>query len=508
MGLAAAGRRAALRNHWPEFILILAYWGIRLHNLDLMPAFFDEAIHIRWAKLAWALQPFHAASDGRLLNIWLYAAFWPFTGALWVSRAGGLIVGALGLAALVRAGRELLGRGVAALAAILYIGLPYAFFYERMALADPLLAPLLSLLVLGCTLGMRRRDRIWPILAGVSLAAIQLTKLTGAVFWPAPLLALALLPKQRGRPAVPRTAVIYLTAIAALAPVVAVLKFVARSDLGLDLVAVRTQATSLPERLSANLNHVIAVVPNYLTPGIAIALVLALALGIALRKREAAFLAAIVALPVGALATGSNVFESRFLAPVLPQVALLAGWGLTAVFARLQTRARFTALGGIVALWLALGPAAFLHLGWTAPERLPLLEWDRFQYFGGWPAGYGVREAAGYILNVASQTPVDVVAVDEGHIPTLSTYAGPEPHLHALYAFDEPNLRLLHLYPEMDDPFAGLADPERTVLLIIESRLSARLRGLRARLEFIAAYSKPGGQSVIELYRLWPESGN
>ena len=51
------------------FGLLLLYWFTRLHNIDGLGFFLDEAAHTDWARLVWRLQPFHAASDGKLLNV-------------------------------------------------------------------------------------------------------------------------------------------------------------------------------------------------------------------------------------------------------------------------------------------------------------------------------------------------------------------------------------------------------------------------------------------------------
>ena len=115
---------------------MLLWWWVRLHNLLQLPAFIDEGAHLQWARLVWHLQPFHSASDGKLLGIWLGAAFWPFAGGLWLLRVAGLLVGVCGFAALLATARRWLGARAAVAAAALLIVLPHAHFFERMAVAD------------------------------------------------------------------------------------------------------------------------------------------------------------------------------------------------------------------------------------------------------------------------------------------------------------------------------------------------------------------------------------
>ena len=85
---------------------MLLWWWVRLHNLLQLPAFIDEGAHLQWARLVWRMQPFHGASDGKLLGIWLGAAFWPFAGGLWLLRVAGLLVGVCGFAALLATARR------------------------------------------------------------------------------------------------------------------------------------------------------------------------------------------------------------------------------------------------------------------------------------------------------------------------------------------------------------------------------------------------------------------
>ena len=107
------------------------------------------------------------------------------------------------------------------------------------------------------------------------------------------------------------------------------------------------------------------------------------------------------------------------------------------------------------------------------------------------------------IFGPGAERPLDVVVSDEGHIPQLSLYAPWEPHLHSLYEFDDGGVRLLYLPRSSNDPYAGLADPTRAALYIVEvPRYQAERDELAAELTLVARYERPGGESVIEVYQL------
>jgi 4-amino-4-deoxy-L-arabinose transferase-like glycosyltransferase len=487
-----------------EYLLLCLYWFTRLHALAALPGFFDEAVHIRWAKLAWAGQPFHAASDGRLLNIWAYAALFPFGEALWIARAATLLAGAAGFAALLALGRRLFGQRAAWLGGLLYTGLPYAFFYERMALADSFSAPLVTLALLASVqaLSPGRRRSGSALLAGALLAALALTKLTNLLFLAIPALVwLAGGSAAARRVELRRLGASYGVALVLIAAAAVALRTLANSDLGLDLIAARTNPALLAERLANNARTLYGY-RGYLTPGVALLGLLALPLS--RQRRAAALLAAVVGLPVAALLGGSNVAESRFLAPVLPLAALLSGAAasrLVGWVARPWQR-----LAGLALAVLTLASAAgFFRLAWTAPGALPLTDWDRYQYVEEWPAGFGLRETAQQIFGPGAERPLDVVVSDEGHIPQLSLYAPWEPGLYSLYAFEAGGARLLHLPPEFHNPFGGLADPARAALYVVETpRFQAQRDALAARLTLLARFPRPGGKTVIEVYRIEP----
>ena len=121
------------------------YFLTRLINLDTIPVFADEAIYIRWAQIM-KNEPtlrFLPLSDGKQpLFMWLIIPFLKFVsdpviaGRLTSVAAGfGTLVGLLALVWYITRSRF-----SAVLVALLYILTPYTLFFDRMALADSLLA--------------------------------------------------------------------------------------------------------------------------------------------------------------------------------------------------------------------------------------------------------------------------------------------------------------------------------------------------------------------------------
>lgn len=148
--------------------LLLLYWFVRLHAIGRFAFFIDEANHVWWAQLAWENFPFHAASDGRLLNVLWIAAFWPFNAAVWLSRVSVVLITTAGLAALFDASRRCFSFRAAIIAGLLYTFMPLTFFFERLALADSISAPFVAGAVRAVARARRDAHWRWPLLGGES----------------------------------------------------------------------------------------------------------------------------------------------------------------------------------------------------------------------------------------------------------------------------------------------------------------------------------------------------
>lgn len=492
--------------------LLLLYAFTRLHHLESLPVFLDEAVHIRWAKLVWAGQWLTAAQDGRLLNIWWIALFWPFTGALWLARAVTVLWGALGLAAIMASGRLLKSPRVGWLAALLYILLPMAFFHDRMALTDPLQVTLEALLVLAAVrlMGRNHRHNRWvAIAAGGLMLALLTTKLLGLFWIGAPLLALLLVPAREWRNHVAYIAAAYATFGIGLAGFMALMRW-RGSDFGLALafsnLGGAPSLSGVWQRLGAHIQNYIVHLPAYL-PGV-LWVVIALGIGLALWRyfALARTLLALAAVPLLGLAVALAPFEIRYLTPALPALTLLVALGWDTLLARRSGLQQAALVAVLAAAILVGGPGRFMWQGWYAPAELALAPRDREQYINNWSSGSGIPEVVAFVQAAAAAAPTDLVVIDIGLIVRLSTYLGPEPNLYTLHDYDEPYLRIKVLYEGLDHPYASLADPQRQAFLLVRAPdENHRLTTLAVAAELVATFPKPDGELQYELYRLTPE---
>ena len=132
---------------------IIIFFFFRLTNLTILPIFTDEAIYIRWSEIAWRpnleklgearTSVFIPLSDGKQpLFMWLAGIPMQFTSDhLWAGRLPSVLSGLLSMIGLWLASYELFKRKrISYLAALVYLVLPFTLLYDRMMLADSMLA--------------------------------------------------------------------------------------------------------------------------------------------------------------------------------------------------------------------------------------------------------------------------------------------------------------------------------------------------------------------------------
>jgi hypothetical protein len=160
--------------------LLLLMAAIRLHNLTLQEPFIDEGAHVQRARVVWSFDehPGRFANGKLLLYYWLGLFELPPISALWIARTAIALASLLTGAAVYAIARMAGSAGAGALALAAYAVLPLAFFFERMALADPFAAMFAALAVWQSVRFARRPTVRAAIAVGLLCAAATLAKLT------------------------------------------------------------------------------------------------------------------------------------------------------------------------------------------------------------------------------------------------------------------------------------------------------------------------------------------
>ncbi|WP_119068019.1 glycosyltransferase family 39 protein [Aggregatilinea lenta] len=162
--------------------VLLGGFALRVHNADAVPVFVDEYNHIRRAQAAYdfSYNPMEI-SHGKLLFYYWIGLFDPQgEGTLLVSRWADALASLLTCAAAGGAAKLLFGRRALVPAMAFYALVPFAVFFDRTALADPLAGALASLAAWSSLIVVRRPTVRRGLAAGLLITLAVLAKLTTA----------------------------------------------------------------------------------------------------------------------------------------------------------------------------------------------------------------------------------------------------------------------------------------------------------------------------------------
>ncbi len=397
---------------------------VRLSSLSTsLPVFADESIYIRWAQVmkAESTLRFLPLSDGKQpLYMWTVIPFLKFISDPLL--AGRLVSALTGLVSVVGIGLTsyLLFNNLrlAVSAGLIWAVLPYAVFFDRMALADSMLTMFVIWSFAFSFLAIRYRRWDMSMLAGFSLGFAWLTK-SPALFSFA-LLPLLLLFMPEGK-LTRKSLLISLGLIATTYTIAFSMYNILRLGPEFHMIAIRNK--DYLHSLSEVLRHPADPLIPHLKDALDFYFYLAtpLVLGLAFlglfegglkHWRQRLILAAWWLAPIFVQSFISKTLTARYLLFTVPFAVILASHALWHFGDRTKKHfLTFSALG--LLLLLSIG---FDFLLVTNPQQVPLPRIERAGYLEEWTSGYGIKEASDAIRQAAAAGPVLVGA--EGYFGT------------------------------------------------------------------------------------------
>lgn len=489
-------------------LLAAAYLFSRLYAATHIPIFIDEAIHVDWARATVESYPApDPGFDGKWLSIKLFAlAVWPYApfDELVAAR---LLVVALGLTtalACYLVGRDLFSRRAGALAAAVYVALPFSVIYNSLAMADGVQLAFGSWVVFVSVRLARTRRMVYAAALPPVLAAAVLAKFSGLVLVGVPAAAVVLLAPRGNRMGAA------LRAVPALITPLGLFALFYRYDM-LKIVRLKTGEASAPlgEQLWVNLLTAGGWLWGLLTPCVVVAAAVAvLWLPVRERRREGLFVVALLALAVLPFAAASQTWYPRYILGAVFPVALALG-RLLDVSARLWERhwqgrrvlaaALLPLLVAGVLSWPVVRSGAVLF----ALPQAGLPEAERFQFVTGWPSGYGVGELADFLRRQREATPGGLLVARanwaDHPLQSLNIYLARTPGLSLYTVGDGNDTSVAYL--------TWLNTKQRTLLVLstergVPDRLKAAATPLLGCGVPVWSYTRPGGTAgfvVLEL---------
>lgn len=168
-------------------IIVLIAFLLRFVNLNTLPVFADEAIYIRWAQVMKAEETlrFLPLSDGKEpLFMWaMIPLFKVFSDPLIAGRTLSVFCGFVNMTGVaVLAYLLFRNKKIAVISAFLYALSPFSFFFDRMALVDPMLSMFGVWTFVFSYLSVKYKRYDFAMLAGFTLGGAWLTKSSALFF--------------------------------------------------------------------------------------------------------------------------------------------------------------------------------------------------------------------------------------------------------------------------------------------------------------------------------------
>ncbi len=400
------------RAWWIGTLLLLALWATRLNALDVLPIHNDEGLHLTRAVEVWNGHPFWAISDGKIINHWLIAAFYPQNEPVFAGRIATLFVSLIGLAAGYALVYRLFGGVSAVLAGALWMCCPYLFFYERLAFSDAEAGSLVVLAIWAAfrlksldTFKSRFQFLCRFILIGLAFAAAALFKFTAAPYALAIVFVVLFTNRLSWRQRFIGLFIIGSTVVFCFAVPLVYLAARGEDFFSIALGWIGGSSGGQPSFV-ANLDRLWAQLTGYgsitwvLLLAVGLVLLLLTAIGVMRGKRIAANQRPVIsALLLGGilplliiLFLGREVL-SRHWVVTLPLLLTLGGAGLGIGLMRVRDATSRQLVTGFGVLALFFGVFPFFLTAYTTPAALPLPDDARYEHITSHSSGYGLREA-------------------------------------------------------------------------------------------------------------------
>lgn len=164
----------------PIILILLLHFAIRAHNITHQVPHIDEGFHVSRAIQVWSFEQ----NPGRFMHGKLLIYYWlgifdlhPVT-SLHIARTALALFTLITPATLYLLGKQFRGHGIGLLAATIYALMPFAVFFERLAMVDPFANAFATLLAWRSIIFAKRPTKREGVVLGVLITLTLMAKLT------------------------------------------------------------------------------------------------------------------------------------------------------------------------------------------------------------------------------------------------------------------------------------------------------------------------------------------
>lgn len=442
-------------------VLLLLQFFLRSHHITELPFFWDENRHmVRAADVVDGVHPAKNSNGKFLLYLYL-APFHPERSvALHVSRTAVALFSLLGSAAMVALMRRLFGLGAAFWALAFYALVPFALFYERMALADPMAGALMVLTAYASVRMAQHPTYRVAIVAGALASMATMAKVTVTFAAVAmPVLAAYSLgnhPQSSGQSTfqwmVARWRRYWWFWVAAglsylilwLPTVIPAFVSGLQGDDYVLIDQTSIDTSFLSENDEVRYDEFPNQIITMLSLGMTLFLMSGIVLGLRCFPRRAILLVGWVALVWGPTAILVWRTQTRYLMAAVFPLAMLFGAALIHLITLIPEtlyyrRMAWAGAFGAFALWAVLFAVPFANNAANHAENLEVTRWDNRDYYQSPWNGYALIESLDYLQtngDPGADQVVNVVSVSQ-MCPFMDLYAFPDTSLTCISSENE-----------------------------------------------------------------------
>lgn len=482
-------------------LLVTLFLFTRIYHLDKLPIFADEAIYVRWSQVMRA-EPslrFLPLQDGKQpLFMWLTIPFLKLiSNPLIAGRAVSVLSGLVCLLGVLFLGRLLeLRKNEIILLGLFYIWLPFALFFERMALVDSLLSAF-GLWAFNLSLLLDKTERLdVAMILGFVLGGGLLTKSPAKLFIFLSLLTVIVQTIKRFS----LKNLIKRVGLLAVSLFIAFMMYnILRLGPNFHMVGLRNQdyIWSLKELIKNPFRSLISNLLNswryyvhYLTWPVFI-LVLTGITGSVYKSIKEVNLNRLILLgwlivPLFGFSALAKTFTARYILFTVPVLIPFIVFGLRLFKSIIPTKIYFLMLS-----LLFVCPFLFIYHLWNNPVKANLPQDEKKGYLQDWTAGWGLKDISKYLKSHPKDE--DILVGTEGHFGTL-------PDGLQIYIQDQPNINVIGV----GLPITGVPDQlkeskqagNEVYLVVNESRFEIS-NWQEQGLVKVEEYNKPGKDSLL-----------
>ena len=486
------------KHFLPLLFILAAYFTLRLQHLQSIPVFGDEAIYLRWSQLIKNVDTlrFVPLSDGKQpLFMWLTAVAYKFVSdPLLAGRLLSVVFGSLTLTVLYLFSLFFFSPSVAVASGVIYLFIPFTFFFDRLALPDNLLSFLGALSLLFSFLLAKYPRLDLSLILGAVMGIAWLTKSPAIYFIALSLITFVLYRRENYQK-------LYLPALSAF--IAFIIYNILRLGPQFSQIAIRnldyvwSPAVILQHPLDPLIPHLWDVVHLYIQY-LSLPLLLLSLIGLVLSgkklfiKRGHYLIALWWLLPLLANAAFAKVFTARYILFTLPPLILLIAVGINYFFIKTRKyfHSRFLQIS-FFAVCLSFNLYWIYHLSFNPfTATLPSTETG---YLSGWTSGWGIKSASEYLISRSRLA--NVIVGTEGYFGTL-------PDGLQIYTDSLPQLTVFGVGIDLSEIPEKLIDArnhgDEVYLLINRSRINLNL-DQQGKVTQINSYPKPDGDALLLL---------